>query len=482
MWLPAGLKERSIRTLRQAEAIWGHWIQLGVRQDVRKKHRAVARIMRSLILGLFSFEFNQIPVRSAALTYTAILGVVPFIIILSAVAGQFGYIGLLQRFVPYLFDSMNLDFPLDPILGILKQAEKMNFQAFGLIGSLGLLLSFFLSMSNVELAIDHIWNLRKPRSMWGTVKAYTPFILLLAILMGVLGSVVVRFKHLVERVDFDGVLPALGHGVGLLIGAVLFIVFTWIGLVMLLLIVPNTRVKFLAAIVGGSVSTLLLFGLTRLFFFFPHLLYSQNNVVLGSLAFVPAMLLFVYVTWLLILYGAAVAFIYQKLYREEVEEEDDEDKAFHAMEAQVLAVLAAIETHVGEVEIPLPSLDSDGEQRILRESQAVRAQTLTEALGRTLGEVEKSTMPLQDLGWLRRRTSPDGPVYVLKTNPAEMDLLALHGLLVRLNPSGTGFLRGLNMLEEIKHTLGLLYSKSKDHPPFSFQTAKTLASGSQKKT
>ncbi len=480
MWriLPKGLKEKSVRVLAGLERLWDHWTQVGIRQDVRRKQRAIARIMRSLILGLFSFEFNQIPVRSAALTYTSILGVIPFVTILSAVAGQFGYIDLLQRFVPYAFESLNLDFPIDPIMDVLDKAAKTNFHAFGLVGSIGLLLSFFLAMGNVELAIDHIWNLRKVRNLWGTIKAYTPFVLVLVAVMGVLGSVLVKFRSFVNRVDFAGVLPALGHGAGLRFGTLLLTGFIWVVLVMLLKIVPNTRVKFLAALVGASVSTLALFGLTRLFFFFPHLLYSRNNVVLGSLAFVPAMLLFVYLTWMFVLYGAAVAFIYQKLYREENDPEDEADRAFHAMEVDVLAVLATLEARAGDVDIPLPSLDENGEPRILRESMAVKAADAAQILGKSVDAIERATMPLQDLGWVRKRSSPEGPLFVLKTKPKEMDLLALHGLLVRLNPAGTSFLRSLNLLEEIKHTLGMLYSKSKEHPPFSLETARGLSGGS----
>lgn len=485
-FLPTGLQHktltRALHGLRRIERLWNHWIQVGLREDVRRKHRVIARLMRSLILGLFSFEYNQIPVRSAALTYTTILGAIPLIVILSAVAGQFGYLDLLQRFIPYVLESLNLDLPIDPILGVLQKAEKMNFQAIGLIGSVGLLVSFLLAMSNIELAIDHIWNLRKPRSIWGTIKAYTPFLLLLVIVVGVLGNVLVRFRTLVNQVDFSGVLPALAHGAGLFVGSLAFTAFIWVGLLLMLLVVPNTRVKLWAAIVGASVTTALLFGLTRLFFFFPHLLDSRNNVVLGSLAFVPALLVFIYVTWALILYGAAVAFIYQKLYRETADTDDDadEDKAFHAVEIEVLQVLAAIESLADTVEVPLPAKDENGSPRLVKENQAVMAADLALKLGKTVEEIERAAMPLQDLGWVRRRHSERGPFFILKADPDSIDLLALHGLLVRLNPTGTRFLRSLNMFEEIQHTLSLLYSKSKDQPPFSLQTACSLGEQAKK--
>jgi len=455
---------------------WRYWTRLGLRQDAKRQKQVVARLMRSLVLGLFSFEYNQIPVRSAALTFTAILGLVPFVVILSAVAGRFGYFDMLQRFLPYVFDSLNLDFPLDPILALLQKTEGVNFRTLGLVGSAGLLVSFFLSMNNIELAIGHIWNLRKPRNIWATIKAYIPFLALLILLLGILGHVLLRFRLLVENVDFPGIMPILKHGAALVIGTSLLTGFIWVALTLLLFIVPNTRVKLIPAMIGASVTTLALFGLTRLFFFFPHLLYSRNNVVLGSLAFVPAMLVFVYVIWILILYGAAVAFIYQRLYRDGHDTIDfsEDDEAFADIETDVLAVLAWVQSLAGDVEFPMRLEGDEGEARIFKQSAAVLASTLAEKLNRTPEAVEKAALPLQDLGWIRRRQVGDKVLFILKGKPENMDLLALHGLLVRLNPKETDLLRQLNVVEEIMHTLGRLYSKSKDHPPLSIKTLRAL--------
>jgi hypothetical protein len=221
-------------------------------------------------------------------------------------------------------------------------------------------------------------------------------------------------------------------------------------------------------------------------------------VVLGSLAFLPAMLVFIYVVWMLILYGAAVAFIYQKLFRESVPgfenpemvrdslisddreelltdpDDDEEENEFTQMERQVLSVLAAMQAMAGELEILLPPLTPENEPRILKEANAVRAQDLANHLKESLENVDRAALPLHELGWIRRRGRGAELIYILKAESRAMDLLALHSLLVRINPKGTALLRNLNMLEEIKHTLSLLYSKSKDHPPLSLQTARGI--------
>jgi hypothetical protein len=73
--------------------------------------------------------------------------------------------------------------------------------------------------------------------------------------------------------------------------------------------------------------------------------------------------------------------------------------------------------------------------------------------------------PLVDLGILAKRRIRTGPVYAPRKPLAEVDLTGIHHLLLRLDPEGTGKLRSLNSWDEIKHTLGILYSSGKQHPP-----------------
>jgi hypothetical protein len=58
-----------------------------------------------------------------------------------------------------------------------------------------------------------------------------------------------------------------------------------------------------------------------------------------------------------------------------------------------------------------------------------------------------------------------GPVYAPRKPLSEVDLTGIHHLLLRLDPKGTGQLRSLTSWDEIKHTLGILYSSGKQHPP-----------------
>ncbi|MDB5051513.1 MAG: rane-bound transcriptional regulator, ribonuclease BN-related protein [Fibrobacteres bacterium] len=427
--------------------------RVGMDQDIRWTRQFAARLARVLVLAGMSFPVNQIPVRASALTYTSILSFVPFAVILSSVAGRFGYLDLLSRLVIYLADSMNLDLNLDPVLSVIDYAQKVDFQRLGLVGSLGLLFAFFLSMSNIELAFDHIWDIQKDRNWWRRIKDYTPFLLLLILLMVVAGNILLRYRTFLDT-KFSGVeVPGLVHETVVLLSTVAVVGFLWIALGLLFYIIPNTRVRLFPAVLAAAISTGLIYLLSRVLVLFPSLILSRNNFIYGSLAIFPAVLLMIYLFWMIVLYGAAVAFMYQRLYhsREKTSAVQGDSEAFRRMEKDVLDVLKAVYRLSGS--------------KAMQGRRVVPLKLLAGELWDDAASVERLAEPLVDLGLLAKRRIQSGPVYAPRKPLAEVDLTGIHYLLLRLDPKGTGMLRSLTSWDEIKHTLGILYSSGKSHPP-----------------
>ncbi|HKP96064.1 MAG TPA: YihY/virulence factor BrkB family protein [Fibrobacteria bacterium] len=427
--------------------------RVGMEQDIRWTRQFAARLARVLVLAGMSFPVNQIPVRASALTYTSILSFVPFAVILSSVAGRFGYLDLLSRLVIYMADSMNLDLNLDPVLNVIEYAQKVDFRRLGLVGSLGLLFAFFLSMSNIELAFDHIWDIRKDRNWWRRIKDYTPFLLLLILLMVAAGNILLKYRSFLDT-KFSGVqIPGLVHETVILLSTVAVVGFLWIALGLLFYIIPNTRVRIFPALLASTLSTGAIYFLTRVLVLFPSLILSRNNFIYGSLAIFPAVLLMIYLFWMIVLYGAAVAFMYQRLYhsREKTSVVPGDSEAFRRMETDVIEVLKTVSRLSGS--------------KALHGRRVVPLSALAGELRDDAATVEILAAPLVDLGLLAKRVIRSGPVYAPRKPLAEVDLTGIHNLLLRLDPKGTGKLRSLTSWDEIKHTLGILYSSGKSHPP-----------------
>jgi len=291
------------------------WKALEVTAESKGVKGLSARWLRVLALSAASFTVNEVPVRAAALTFTTFLAIIPFAVILSLLAGKLGYLHLLSRLIPYLADSLNINLSLDPLVKSIDRAQRIGFHRLGWWGTSGLLLTFFLSMSNVESAVNRVWNLHRTRPWIQRLKVYTPFLLILVALVVAGALMLLRAKHGMERWGFSGKIPALKfHGESVLSGAVGMLIIIWVGLFLMIRILPNTRVKLWPAFSGATAATVLIYFLTRLLFVFPAALMAQNKFLYGSLAIFPVLLLLSYVFWAAALFGATVAFVQQNLY------------------------------------------------------------------------------------------------------------------------------------------------------------------------
>jgi membrane protein len=156
-------------------------------------------------------------------------------------------------------------------------------------------------MRNVEQAFNRIWGVRRTR---GVLRAVSDYLLVTVLLpfaaAAVLGvTAALEGTHLKELL---GPFSILLRGSQFLIIATAFCLVYWV--------VPNTKVRFRYALLGGIVAGLLWalmswgyikfqFGLARYALFF------------STFALFPLFLMWIYTSWLILLFGAVVAYAYQ---------------------------------------------------------------------------------------------------------------------------------------------------------------------------
>ena len=441
------------------DRLWNKLVGAG--DAPRKGIRAGARMLRILVLAAASFSFNEVPVRAAALTFTTLLAFIPFAIILSSVAGLLGYLDLLTRLIPYLVASFEIHLPLDPLLRGIERAQGLGFKQLGLWGSLGLLFSFFLSMNNIGSAVDRIWNLRKKRSWLGKFRVYTPFLFLLMGLVILSTSILLLIRDKLHGWSFEGAVPAfLPRGTVFLFGALGVLIFLWVGLVLMIRILPNTKVRWGPAILGATVATTAIYFLSRLLYLFPKLLESNQNFLYGSLAIFPVLLFLIYALWIAALFGAAVAFIDQQLYRGQIAIESEPNQ--EAFQAVIMGTLRLWNTLI------------DLEKKEKRGDRPIAMQELAKVMEQPETKILEWSLLLQELRWVAQRKS-GGQTFFRSTIPAqELDLIQLHRMLVRLDPEGTGIVKSSNSWLDVLHEVKSLYSRQKDLPGISLASLKKI--------
>ena len=160
-------------------------------------------------------------------------------------------------------------------------------------------------LTRIEETFNDIWGVTRGRNWLRQVELYCTTIflgpLLLVVAVGLTGGG--RFqtvKHFIEQTPFIG---------GFLFQFLPF-VFLWLVFALVYLLVPNTKVRFSAALAGGMVGG----SLWHLNNLFGSLYVSRvvtNSKIYGSLGLVPVFMVGLYFSWAILLFGAQVAYAFQ---------------------------------------------------------------------------------------------------------------------------------------------------------------------------
>lgn len=187
----------------------------------------------------------------------------------------------------------------NPVKALVDYAKAgSNPVTLGWAGVLFVIATVFGLMLNIESAFNRIWGVKRRRAWFRTLSDYITILLILPFLLIGVVSLTVVIQLLQGQSPMAFVLRGIQYGA-------IWLIFTGIYIVM-----PNTKVRFRYAFLGGVVAgtlwSLAAWGYVKFQFGLPRysLLYSAS-------AQFPVLLVWLYVSWLILLLGAELAFAYQ---------------------------------------------------------------------------------------------------------------------------------------------------------------------------
>jgi membrane protein len=279
-----------------------------------KNSRPVSSLIEFLKLlyrSLLGLSSNEIPVRAAALTYTTLLAGVPFLVMLSIVAAKLGYLDIVSSVLPELRESLGLKVPLDRLEEILKQAQSVSLRRLGIMGSLSLLTVFLLAVSNLEQMVNVIWNLPRHRNWLVRLRVYLPLLLFLLVFFLMISWMLVELKAYLDGLVNATTEYSIDREVPFRAISISIMVFSWFVLSFLYYLIPYTKVRWGSAIVGATVSTVVLFVFLFLMLKLQTLLFARYSLIYGSLAVFLLLMLVLYFGWVIVLYGVILSHSHQ---------------------------------------------------------------------------------------------------------------------------------------------------------------------------
>ena len=269
------------------------------------------RQLRIIILAFRGYDEDRCLVRASSLTFYTLLSVVPVVAMFFGVAKGFGFEKRLER---QLFER----FPgQEEVLGqVISFANSLLEQTKGgLIAGVGLLVLFWSVLKvlgHIEMALNDIWEIKQQRSWGRKFSDYLSIMLISPILVLMSSSATVfittQVTQIAQKVELLGVFSPL---LSFLLKFAPYVLI-WALFTILYIIMPNTRVNFKAGLLGGVVAGTL-YQIAQGIYISFQIGAARYNAIYGSFAALPLFLMWIQISWWIVLFGAELSFANQNV-------------------------------------------------------------------------------------------------------------------------------------------------------------------------
>ena len=285
---------------------WVSYVSTGVWSDPRRNWKL--NILRTVNLSVSSFLNRDIQSQACAMTYRTMLAVVPALAMFIAIGRGFGIQEVLQQELYHLFPAQRqaISYAMNFVDSYLTQASEGIFFGVGIVFLLWTLISL---LSNVEDTFNLIWGQKDGRSIWRKISDYTAMLLILPILMlSASGISILLSTTLTSAFRFSFITPLVSW---FLEGAKVLMTFLFFAAVYTL--IPNAKVKFGNALVAGIIAGTA-FLILQWLFVSGTLYVAKYNAIYGGVAFLPLLLIWMQLAWVICFAGAVICYSSQNVF------------------------------------------------------------------------------------------------------------------------------------------------------------------------
>lgn len=283
--------------------------------DEKGKHGFLVLFLKTVILSIRGFVEGRMNIRASALTYYSMFALIPILAFVFGIARGFGFDNVIIKVLAEKFPSQGnfIELLFRMVESYLNHAKGGVFVGIGICFLMWSVLNVF---TQIEISFNEIWKIKKNRTFVRRFTDYISLMLLVPFLIIITSGLSIYFKYVINL--FDGsyiVSPALKT-----ILAILPFVITWLVFTMLYIIMPNTKVKFINAAVAGLVAGGA-FQIFRSLYVYGQSWATSYNAVYGSFAALPLLMLFIQISWFIVLFGAEISFAGQSVRNFEYEKD-----------------------------------------------------------------------------------------------------------------------------------------------------------------
>lgn len=268
---------------------------------VMRSLRIVYAVIRDLAEGHLSL-------RAMSLVYYTVIAFVPLLALTFAVIKGLGVHNAMEPMLLGVLEPFMGEYSAEITGNLVSFVDNVRVDVLSAV-SLGVLLYTVLTMmQRIVSSFNFIWSISQPRTLANRVSEYL-FAVIVSPLLILLSVAIASY---VNTTLFVGLLDTISFGVFFVkfIGVLTPYFFMSLAFAFAFSFIPNTRVHFSSAFIGGVVTTIALKGMAWIF---QNIIteYSANAVIYAGFFAAIMLMLFIYLGWLMLLIGSSVAYYHQ---------------------------------------------------------------------------------------------------------------------------------------------------------------------------
>lgn len=233
---------------------------------------------------------------AASLTYTSLLATIPFLVVTFSIIRQFPVfpelVNSLQATVLQVFTPHASEGVIKYIQQLVNKTHQLPILSF-----LALIVTSAMTLYTIDDTFNRIWRIENRRRTWFSLMIYFLVIISVPVLIGVSLALTTYVFYSSGNTGNTTAVNWLASVPWLVTLLAFTSLYKWM---------PNTHVRWKYALSGGVVA-MLLFELAKWGFALYISLVPTYGVLYGTLAAIPLTLIWIYLSWLVVLVGAEMA-------------------------------------------------------------------------------------------------------------------------------------------------------------------------------
>ena len=263
----------------------------------------VKHLFKHIMLFISSFIDKELTLYAASLSFYTIFTIIPLILImLTLITSLPSFAEHYDTIKGFIFSNLmpvNSEMIMGHIDGFLKNSAKM-----GVIGLAMILVASLLFFKNFEYIANKIFHAPN-RTLWESITTYWTMLTLTPIALGVSFYITGYIATLVANHEYTSGLNILPMIPYVIIWGLFFLIFQ---------IGPNTKINPRASFVSSFIISIV-FSISKNAFIYYVFFNKSYTTMYGSFAIVMFLFLWIYVSWIIFIYGLKLCHIIDRVYK-----------------------------------------------------------------------------------------------------------------------------------------------------------------------